>query len=161
MRRVRRSARTASRCGGGGRWTHTRRPGSATIRLWSATDLSPAGRCRVILLQAGTRFPGVIVFYVLLLVVFYMLLIRPQQTQQRKRRDMLGKLKKGDRIVTRGGLHATVHGIAAKNAKPKETPGAIAYTDHGARHANLTANIAYNTLKRLAYQERDAQLAAM
>jgi len=65
----------------------------------------------VILLQAGTRFPSVIVFYVLLLVVFYLLLIRPQQTQQRKRREMLGKLKKGDRIVTVGGLHATVHDI--------------------------------------------------
>ena len=65
----------------------------------------------MILLQAGTRFPSVIVFYVLLLVVFYLLLIRPQQTQQRKRREMLGKLKKGDRIVTVGGLHATVHDI--------------------------------------------------
>jgi preprotein translocase subunit YajC len=65
----------------------------------------------VILLQVGTRFPSVIVFYVLLLVVFYMLLIRPQQTQQRKRRDMLAKIKKGDRIVTVGGLHATVHDI--------------------------------------------------
>lgn len=65
----------------------------------------------MILLQAGTRFPSVIVFYVLLLVVFYLLLIRPQQTQQRKRREMLGKLKKGDRIVTVGGLHATVHDL--------------------------------------------------
>lgn len=65
----------------------------------------------MILLQAGTRFPSVIVFYVLLLVVFYLLLIRPQQVQQRRRREMLGKLRKGDRVVTVGGLHATVHDI--------------------------------------------------
>lgn len=45
--------------------------------------------------------------------------------------------------------------------KANEYTGAIGYTEHGARHANLTASIAYNTLKRLAYQERDAQLAAM
>jgi preprotein translocase subunit YajC len=89
----------------------------------------------VILLQAGTRFPSVIVFYVLLLVVFYLLLIRPQQTQQRKRRDMLAKIKKGDRIVTMGGLHATVHDVdddqltleLAPNLRVKADRGAVSY----------------------------------
>ncbi len=62
------------------------------------------------ILQAGSKFPGgVVVFYVLLLLVFYLLLIRPQQVQQRRRREMLGKLRRGDRIVTVGGLHATIH----------------------------------------------------
>jgi len=51
--------------------------------------------------------------------------------------------------------------VEAYITKAHEYTGAIGYTEHGARHANLTANIAYNTLKRLAYQERDAQLAAM
>ncbi len=45
--------------------------------------------------------------------------------------------------------------------KANEYTGAIGYTEHGSRHANLTASIAYNTLKRLAYQEREAQLAAV
>ncbi len=67
------------------------------------------------ILQATTRFPSVIIFYVLLLVVFYLLLIRPQQVQQRKRRDMLGKLKRGDRVVTAGGLHATIHDLDDDN----------------------------------------------
>lgn len=68
----------------------------------------------MIFLQAtGSRFPGgsVILFYVVLLAVFYLLLIRPQQTQHRRRREMLGKLKKGDRVVTAGGLHATIHDL--------------------------------------------------
>jgi hypothetical protein len=51
--------------------------------------------------------------------------------------------------------------VDAYVTKANEYTGAIGYTEHGARHANLTANIAYNTLKRLAHQERDAQLAAM
>jgi metal-dependent HD superfamily phosphatase/phosphodiesterase len=51
--------------------------------------------------------------------------------------------------------------VDAYITKANEYTGAIGYTEHGARHANLTASIAYNTLKRLAYQERDAQLAAM
>jgi metal-dependent HD superfamily phosphatase/phosphodiesterase len=45
--------------------------------------------------------------------------------------------------------------------KANEYTGAIGYTEHGARHANLTASIAYNTLKRLGYPERDAQLASI
>lgn len=51
--------------------------------------------------------------------------------------------------------------VDAYITKANEYTGAIGYTEHGARHATLTANIAYNTLKRLAYQERDVQLAAM
>jgi metal-dependent HD superfamily phosphatase/phosphodiesterase len=37
----------------------------------------------------------------------------------------------------------------------------LGFTEHGFRHANLTAKIAYNVLTRLAYSERDAQLAAI
>src|SRR5947209_11337771 len=45
--------------------------------------------------------------------------------------------------------------------KANEYTGAIGYTEHGSRHANLTASIAYNTLKRLGNLEREAQLAAI
>ena len=87
------------------------------------------------ILQAGSRFPSVIVFYVLLLVVFYLLLIRPQQVQQRRRREMLGKLKKGDRVVTLGGLHATIHDVdsdtltleLAPNLRVKADRSAVSY----------------------------------
>jgi len=39
--------------------------------------------------------------------------------------------------------------------------GAIGYTEHGLRHANLTAHIAGNILRRLGYDERVAELAAI
>ncbi len=45
--------------------------------------------------------------------------------------------------------------------KANEYTGAIGYTEHGTRHANLTSNIAYNTLKRLGSEERETQLAAI
>jgi len=38
----------------------------------------------------------------------YFLLIRPQQQQDRKRREMMGALKKNDRVITTGGLYGTV-----------------------------------------------------
>lgn len=45
---------------------------------------------------------------ILFLVVFYFLLIRPQQKRQKERMAMLNALKKGDKVVTIGGLHGTI-----------------------------------------------------
>lgn len=46
--------------------------------------------------------------FILMFVVFYFLLIRPQQKKQKQRNSMLNQLKKGDKIVTIGGLHGTI-----------------------------------------------------
>lgn len=54
---------------------------------------------------------GPFVPLVLLFVVFYFLLIRPQQKQQKARKEMLSALKKGDRIVTIGGIHGVIKEI--------------------------------------------------
>jgi preprotein translocase subunit YajC len=49
---------------------------------------------------------------VLIVIVFYFLLIRPQQTQQKVLKAQLGALKRGDRIVTSGGILGTVKKVA-------------------------------------------------
>lgn len=54
---------------------------------------------------------GPFVPLILLFVVFYFLLIRPQQKQQKARKEMLAALKKGDRIVTIGGIHGVIKEI--------------------------------------------------
>ena len=45
---------------------------------------------------------------VLIVIVFYFLLIRPQQTQQKTLKAKLAALKRGDRIVTAGGIVGTI-----------------------------------------------------
>jgi len=45
---------------------------------------------------------------ILIFVVFYFLLIRPQQKKVKLHRDMVGALRRGDKIVTAGGLIGTV-----------------------------------------------------
>ena len=45
---------------------------------------------------------------VLIFVVFYFLLIRPQQKKAKEHKEMLGKLRRGDRVVTGGGIIGTV-----------------------------------------------------
>lgn len=49
--------------------------------------------------------------FVLIFIVFYFLLILPQQRKQKKHRAMLEALKKGDRILTSGGMLGTVAAI--------------------------------------------------
>jgi preprotein translocase subunit YajC len=47
--------------------------------------------------------------------VFYFVLIRPQKKKQQSRTQMLNTLKKGDKIVTIGGLHGTILEITNEN----------------------------------------------
>lgn len=44
-------------------------------------------------------------------VIFYFLLIRPQQKQMKEHEAMLKNLKKGDKILTTGGLYGTILGM--------------------------------------------------
>lgn len=48
---------------------------------------------------------------VLIFVVFYFLLIRPQQQKQKTHRSMLDSLRRGDRVVTGGGIVGTVNRV--------------------------------------------------
>lgn len=50
---------------------------------------------------------------VLIFVVFYFLLIRPQQKKQKDHRSMLEALRRGDRVVTGGGILATVSRVVS------------------------------------------------
>ncbi len=48
---------------------------------------------------------------VLIFVVFYFLLIRPQQKKAKAHREMIAELRRGDRIVTSGGLVGQIHRV--------------------------------------------------
>jgi len=61
---------------------------------------------------------------VLIFAVFYFLLIRPQQQKQREMRNMLAALKRGDKVVTGGGIIGTVQRVAnATDKNGKAAPG--------------------------------------
>ncbi|MBN4054382.1 preprotein translocase subunit YajC [Nitrospira defluvii] len=52
--------------------------------------------------------------FILIFVIFYFLLIRPQQKKAKERQDMIQALKKGDRVVTMGGLIGTITNMGEK-----------------------------------------------
>ena len=45
---------------------------------------------------------------IIIFVLFYLFLIMPQQKKQKERKNMLANLKKGDKIITIGGIYGTI-----------------------------------------------------
>ena len=48
---------------------------------------------------------------ILIFVVFYFLLIRPQQKKAKEQKQMLESLKRGDKVVTSGGIYAVIEAV--------------------------------------------------
>lgn len=71
----------------------------------------------IALLQASAG-TGAIIAQVLPILaiglVFYFIVIAPANKQRRKTQEMLGSLKKGDRVVTSGGIYGTIQGVEAE-----------------------------------------------
>jgi preprotein translocase subunit YajC len=61
--------------------------------------------------EGGGGF-GAFVPLILMFGIFYFLLIRPQQKKAKQHKQLLASLKKGDRVISSGGLHGVVTGIA-------------------------------------------------
>jgi len=58
---------------------------------------------------------GPLPIYLLIFLVIYFIMIRPQVKQQKEHSEMLENIKKGDRVVTKGGLIGTIMAIKGKN----------------------------------------------
>lgn len=50
---------------------------------------------------------------VLIFVIFYFLLIRPQQKKAKEHKQMLENLKKGDKVITSGGIYGVIESVGA------------------------------------------------
>ena len=49
--------------------------------------------------------------FILIFLLFYFLLIRPAHKRQKKHQDLLGQLKKGDQVITTGGILGIIYGL--------------------------------------------------
>ncbi|MFH2009236.1 MAG: preprotein translocase subunit YajC [bacterium] len=59
---------------------------------------------------------GMLLPLVLMFVVFYFFLIRPQQKKQKEHQNMLGALRKGDEVITTGGVLGKITGLTDQYA---------------------------------------------
>ncbi|NNC16465.1 preprotein translocase subunit YajC [Corallococcus exiguus] len=66
----------------------------------------------LILAQAGAGSPlGTFGFLAVLVAIMYFVMIRPQQKQLKEHRNLLAGLKKGDDVVTSGGILGRIHQV--------------------------------------------------
>lgn len=64
--------------------------------------------------QGGGDFMTTILMFAVIIAIFYFMILRPQQKRQKERKKLLESMKKGDKVVTAGGLHGTIVGIEDK-----------------------------------------------
>ena len=60
---------------------------------------------------------GTFIPFLLIIVIFYLFLIRPQNKKQKETQKMLDALKKGDKVITIGGIHGTVSSVELTEAE--------------------------------------------
>jgi len=53
--------------------------------------------------------------FLLIIVIMYFLMIRPQVKKQKEKQKMLETMKKGDNVVTMGGIHGKIVGFSEDN----------------------------------------------
>ncbi len=75
-------------------------------------------------MQGSANLVSSLLPLVVLFAIFYFLVIRPQQKQVKKHKEMLDTLKKGDKVVTNGGLICEV-------VKPDEDSIKVKLNDEG------------------------------
>jgi preprotein translocase subunit YajC len=64
-----------------------------------------------------------LIMMIIIFAIFYFILIRPQQKKMKEHKKMVEELKKGDRIITSGGMYATVENATANTLTVKIAEG--------------------------------------
>jgi preprotein translocase subunit YajC len=85
--------------------------------------------------QGGNSESGLVstlIMFGLIIAIFYFLILRPQQKRQKERQRLLEALKKGDRVVTSGGMYGTISGLDEKSALIQVADGVKIRFERGA-----------------------------
>jgi len=64
-----------------------------------------------------------IVFLVLIFAMFYFLMIRPQRKRQKEHQKMMEELKRGDRVITAGGIYGVIESVSEDSVVIKVESG--------------------------------------
>ncbi len=76
---------------------------------------------------------------IIMFVIFYFLLIRPQQKRNKERNAMLASLKKGDKVITIGGVHGTIQDLTDNTVTLRIAHNVNVTFDRGAINSVVTS----------------------
>ena len=68
--------------------------------------------------------PTIIIFLVLIFGIFYFLMIRPQRRRQKEHQQLVEELKKGDKVITAGGIYGVIESLSEDSIVIKVESGA-------------------------------------
>ncbi|MDR3138986.1 MAG: preprotein translocase subunit YajC [Treponema sp.] len=113
--------------------------------------------------SAGSLVSTLIPF-ILIIGIFYFLIIRPQNKKQKETQNMLKALKKGDKIVTIGGIHGTIQSVKESsvivrvddNTKLEFSRSAISGVENSAKEEKAEKSDDKKTENLLADKGNDA-----
>ena len=69
--------------------------------------------------------PTIIIFVVLMFAFFYFLLIRPQRKKQKEQKHMVQELKRGDNVITIGGIYGQIDSLSEDSVVIKVESGVM------------------------------------
>jgi len=98
----------------------------------------------------GGNFMFIMIF---MIVIIYFIMIRPEQKRQKERQKMLTALKKGDKILTIGGIHGVIQNVKDSSYVIKTGESVIEITKSAVQSLITDPNAAKEVVK-----ESDAQV---
>lgn len=84
--------------------------------------------------SSATQNIYLIVVMVAIFAIFYFLTIRPQRKRQKEQQKLIEELKKGDRVITIGGLYGTVESNDEESVTLKVESGTIRVVKNAIHH---------------------------
>lgn len=81
--------------------------------------------------EGGSGITSTIIMFALIFLIFYFMIMRPQQRKQKERQKMLDAIKKGDKVVTAGGIHGAIVGLEDKTVLVQIADGVKVKVDRG------------------------------
>ncbi len=93
------------------------------LTLVSIGGCVPAGT------EGGSDWPLTIIFLVLIFGIFYFLLIRPQRKRQKEHQHLVEELKRGDKVITAGGIYGVIESTSEDSIVIKVESGTTIRVD--------------------------------
>ena len=75
--------------------------------------------------QGASSIIPMIVFLVLIFGMFYFLMIRPQRKRQKEQQELLSQIRKGDKVLTAGGIYGVIESTSEDSVVIKVESGAL------------------------------------
>jgi preprotein translocase subunit YajC len=76
------------------------------------------------MLAEGEGSIGIIIFLVAIFALMYLFMIRPRRKQQKEQEEMMRELRKGDKVITAGGIYGQIESVSQDTVVLKIESGA-------------------------------------